>query len=180
MNNVNKIFANIERKVKGLVKKVRLSDYGEMAIKRIQLRTRLGYGVLGGERGAPKYKLPKLSQSYKDFRSGKVIFWTDKGGRVRSTTNVPDSMKPKLPSTTKPSKSNLTLTGQLLESIKSRVSGNKIILYLKENRNDGKSNKDIVGWQSEQGRDFFELTDKEVKGLRNQLKKDLIKILKKK
>jgi hypothetical protein len=156
MSKIEAVFSNIERRIKGLVKQIRLKDYGEDAVNRIQKRTRLGYGVENGKRGAPRYKLPKLSEPYKKQRK-----------------------KKKLDSSTSASKSNLTLTGQLLRSLISKVTGRKIILTITENRTDGIKNSDLVKWQSEKGRDFFELTDKEVKGLRNQLKKDLIKLIKK-
>lgn len=154
--SAKKVFANIERKVANLMKKVRLKDYGDEAINRIQKRTRLGYGVTDGERGKPRYKLPALSTNYKKARK-----------------------KRKLDQTTKPGKSNLTRTGQLLRALRSRVFGQTIQLYIKPDRNDGIDNKDLLEWQADKGRHFFELTDKEVKGLRNQLKKDLIKLLKK-
>ncbi len=66
---------------------------GLEAIKLILRNTRLGYGV---DNAGNKFKLKKHADSYKVFRK-KFGF---------------------LDSTTKPSKSNLTLTGQLLRSIK--------------------------------------------------------------
>lgn len=175
MASARLIFAAIERKMLNVIGSVRMQDYADYVVERIKIRTRLGYGVLDGERGNPRVRLKPLSESYKLQRSGKLAFFTNK--KKKKIPYKPSS-KPRLDPTTSVSKSNLTKTGQLLESITSRVRGKQIILFMKENRNDGVKNKDIVKYQSEQGRDFFELTDKEVKGLRNQIKRDLIKLIK--
>ena len=153
------IFDKILAKVKKVIKVVNLKPIADDAADRIKKRTRLGYGVKDGERGGPRVKLKGLSNSYKKQRKKYLDI-----NKKYTTAN----------------KSNLTKTGQLLDSLIGKVSNKKIIIKLKENRDDGEKNKDIVDWQSSKGRDFFELTDKEIKGLRSQLKKDLIKLLKKK
>ena len=153
MNKVlNKILIRIEKTVKGYSLRERAVEYAD----RIRRRTRLGWGIKDGERGNKRERLKPLSERYK---------------KIRKRTN--------LSSKTTAGRSNLTRTGKLLDSIKGFARGKKIVFEITENRDDGALNKDIVKGQSEQGRDFFELTDKELKGLRNAIKKDLIKIMKK-
>ena len=156
---ISVVFERILKKVNSVVNGVDLSKIAQDAEDRIRTRTRLGYGVEGGERGGSRVKLKALSEKYVNQRKKQKSF-------NRSLTTA--------------KKSNLTRTGQLLDSIRSRVIGKKIELFFTERRKDGVKNKDLVEWQSEKGRDFFELTNKEITGLRNQLKKDLIKALRRK
>lgn len=153
MNNVlEKILIRVEKKVRGYSLRARAVEYAG----RIKKRTRLGWGVINGERGNPRERLKKLTEKYKQIRK-----------------------RTQLSSQTSAGRSNLTRTGKLLDSIRGRSLGKKIIFEITENRSDGALNRDIVKGQSDQGRDFFELTDKELKGLRNAIKKDLIKALRK-
>jgi len=152
------IFNRLIAKVKYIIQAADLNPIAKDAADRVKKRTRLGYGVKN--RGDKKDKLKALtSTAYKKHR--------------KKSADLNRQY-------TKPNKSNLTFTGQLLDAITGRARGKKIEVYMKEDRDDGEKNSDIVGYQSDQGRDFFELTDKEIKGLRNQLKKDLIKLLRKK
>lgn len=154
----NRVFDNILLRINGIIGRFSLRPYAKDAAERVRIRTRLGYGVQDGERGGKRERLKPLKPDYRIFRKK-----SKKTNRKLTT----------------PAKSNLTLTGQLLDAIRGRVRGKTIEVYFKENRNDGVKNTDIRKGQAEQGRDFFELTDKEVKGLRNQIKKDLIKLLRK-
>lgn len=155
------VFDKIRMRIENVLRGYDLGPHSKDAAERIKKRTRLGYGVEGGVRGGQRERLGKLSDSYiatrkKARRSGK------------------------LSSATSPKRSNLTFTGQLLDSLRGMVKGNKIIVYLKKNRDDGKTNPQVAGYVENGGRPFFELTDKEVKGLRNNIKKDLIKTLRRK
>ena len=154
-----KVLSIILDRIERAVKTVPLRPHAKDIEERIRRRTRVGQGLAETQRGAKQKKLKALSDKYKKARK---------------------KNKAKLSSNTKPAKSNLTSTGQLLDAITGRVSGNTIILDLKEGRDDGVKNKDIVGWQRKQGRDFFEVSDKELRGLQSNIKKDLIKRLKQK
>lgn len=154
----SKVFRRIAQRIERVVRGVSLKPYAKDTAERIRRRTRTGQGLQETKRGAKRKKLKKLSDKYKVFRR---------------------KNKREISKNTKPSKSNLTLTGQLLDSIVGRARGTKIIVEFLEKRKDGLKNRDIARYQSEQGRDFFELSDKELRGLQNDIKKDLIKRLKK-
>lgn len=120
-------------------------------IEQIQRRTRLGKGVTEG--GALE-KLSELSDSYKDKRK-----------------------KSKLDGTTKPNKSNLTFTGQLLKSLRGKRQGVSFFFTLNNQRDDDVTNSEIANWQADKGRRFFDLSTSERKGLARkiaQVLKDLI------
>jgi hypothetical protein len=153
------VFDRIFKKIEKVVNRFGLNDYADETAERVRRRVRLGGGVEDTKRGGARTKLKQLSPKYKKARK--------RSKKLNKTK-------------TKPNKSNLTFTGQLLDAIKGRSRGKKIVLEFKENRDDGLKNSDIAGYVKDQGRDFFELTDKEIKGLRNSIKKDLIKKLRKK
>lgn len=156
--NASKVFLKIQAGIERIVKGYSLSPYANEIAERVRRRTRTGYGLDVAERGAKKKKLKGLtSDKYIKYRKGRI------------NTSL-----------TKPKKSNLTFTGQLLNAITGKIVGKSIVIFLKENRNDGVKNSDIVKGQEDQGRHFFELSNKELNGLRNQIKKDLIKRLKRK
>jgi len=151
-NVFRSILLGIERTIKGYS----LRDVADSAADRIRKRTRLGYGVQDGKRGNPREKLKELSEEYVKYRRGRIN---------RAVA--------------RPKKSNLSFTGKLLDALYGKVINGKAVVQVKENRKDGVKNRDIIKGQAEQGRHFFELTDKEVKGLRSEIKKDLIKALRK-
>lgn len=158
MSKIKELFANIVKKVERASGGLNLDPYAKEYADRIKRRTRLGNGLDETKRGAKRKKLKKLSEKYKKKRKRN---------------------KSELSSETSPSKSNLTYSGQLLDSITGKGDKKKIQIFIEENRNDGVKNKDILKGQSKQGRDFFELSDKELKSLQNSIKNDLIKSIKK-
>ena len=148
-------FRQIQIRIQRIIKGFSMRKIADEAADRIRVRTRLGFGVKNGVRGGKRVKLKRLtSEQYKKFRK-----------RFRGLSGQ-----------TTPKRSNLTLTGELLDSIISRFRGNKAMLEFK----NPERNNTIVEGQADMGRHFFELTDKEVKGLQNQIKRDLIKQLRKK
>lgn len=88
----------MEQLVKEATSPTYLKELGDEAAKLIQKRTRLGYGV--AEHGGTKGKFEPLTEPYVKVR------------KVKAT------------GPTTPKKSNLTLTGQMLDNITSRVTGN--------------------------------------------------------
>lgn len=154
-------------------------QYAKQLADDIRTRTRLGYGVV--KELAKKVKLPKLSDSYVNYRKGKVDFRTSKkDGHVYPIT--PNS-KPKLHSLTTPSKSNLTLSGQMLEAIEGSSPGpGKIKVSLNENRDDGLKNSDIATWLEDGNygylrngpkRPFLHISELEFKRIKDQFRKDI-------
>ena len=157
-------FKNILKKIKKVINGVDLDPTAHDAADRIRRRTRLSGGVKDSKRGGNRTKLDGLSPRYKKQRAK-----DKKNGILDKTTTA--------------KRSNLTRTGQMLRSLTGRVRGKTIIVSLEGDRDDGKSNAEVANYhrtgEGRVARDFFELTDKEIKGLRNQVKKDLIKSLRK-
>ncbi len=127
------------------------------AAKIVRRRTLLGFGVEENE--GPRKRLKKLSASYKEQRR--------RLGKPRKvSTGEKFRSKLRLSPKTTPAKSNLTLTGQLLDSIRARVTGpGKGFLTPTGQRNDGFSNEEIAAFVEEAGRDFMNLSNNEIKQL---------------
>lgn len=104
----------------------------------IQERTRRGFGV--DKHMGPKTKLKPLSSDYVKQRKREGLT----------------------------SKSRLTRTGQLLDSIK--VFRNKVII-------DGRRSKEVARYVAAAGRAFFNLSSAEYKRVSTSLKEDVKKIL---
>ena len=122
------IVKKLEKTVAESIKKAALVDVGVFARDLIVKRTRLGYGVekdLGS-----KKRLAKLSPNYVKRRK----------------------MFEGLSENTRPSRSNLTLTGQMLDSIISTAKTGIIEIKPTGRRDDGKRNVDIARYQEEGGR----------------------------
>jgi hypothetical protein len=138
---------------------------GEFCVGRIVRRTRVGQGV--SRAGAESESLKPLSQSYRQFRAGKIAFFR-KGAAV--VPYKPDAPPP-LAGTTTPGKSNLTLSGQLLASIKVLTAGaGRAVIGAAGDRLNflrGKSllsNADVAGFVSKE-RPFLNLSRAELNGL---------------
>jgi hypothetical protein len=114
--------------------------YAEEAANLIKTRTRRGYGVASD--GGPAQRLKKLSPEYVDHRK-----------RTRSA----------LSSETSPGKSNLTYSGQMLDSLyaRRRRIGNWSI-NLKSQRDDGKTNPQVARYAAIGGRPFLFLSKSEL------------------
>lgn len=103
--------------LKEVLTPARQKPIADFVLSLIIKRTRLGYGV--AENFGNKYSLPRHSPGYIEFRR-----------RFADLSN-----------TTAPRKSNLTLTGQLLQSTKvTKVTNGQIVISPTGNRRDGMSN----------------------------------------
>jgi len=131
----------------------------------VRRRTLLGFGVPSN--GASRVKLKPLSESYKDQRAGKVVFYTDKLGRVRRVkTSAGFKSRISLSDRTTPSKSNLTLSFQMLASLRGKVTGiGSGVVEPTGTRSDGMTNAQIAQFVTEQGREFLNLSNNEIKQL---------------
>ena len=121
-------------------------------------RTLMGYGTSGQYQ--KKQKLKPLSKNYIKFRK---------------------ESKGILSSKTKATKSNLTFTGQMLDSLylkKSSVGYGEIAIN--DQRNDGEKNSDIVRQNAKRGRPFFFVTDLEYKRMLQKMDARLIEVLRQK
>lgn len=114
-----------------------MKEIGDEAVRLIYTRTKLGYGV--NSQGGPRQKLLPLSQNYINYRK--------KSGKLDQSTG--------------PRKSNLTFTGQLLNSIKVKKSG---VLWVGPigYRNDGLSNEEVANRVTAAGRPFMFLSNLEL------------------
>lgn len=184
--NLKRILAQVERTV-GEASNMR--KYAQQAADMIKLRTRLGSGV--AHDGDTKEDLKPLSPGYieqrKDQQSGarKDAFKGLAGQKGKAEAsyikkNQRDAFKSAahqeggLSPLTTPSKSNLTRSGQLLDSIavQSAAQGHAEVGPTGM-RDDGKSNADIAKWQEEKGRPFNHLSNVEVKRIKETIQKDL-------
>lgn len=130
---IKQITARINQSLKDAAKAENMIPTAQFAIDTIVKRARLGYGVAEDE--GEKFKFPSLSPSYQKFRS-KFHGLSD---------------------TTSPSKSNITLTGQLLDSVQiiTKRDG-EIVMGPAGVRRDGKlSNKTLAGYPADKGRPFM-------------------------
>lgn len=125
-DKVRKLEKLINDALKGATRKKTLDEVGKLMADRIRLRTRLGKGVSQPTGGSPK-PLAKLAPS---TVRGRASF---KG----------------LSGDTTPSKSNLTRTGELLDSITHKVEDNGFILYLEGQHESGLSNDKLAEYLSE-------------------------------
>lgn len=115
----NKVIKALNNVDSGLDMKV----IGQFALDAIKIRTRLGYGV--DSPGAKRKRLKRLSNSYIDYRRGRVRFY--RTAKSKKLVAWKGKFKVPLSELTKPSKSNLTYSGQLIDSLKFRLSGRRSV-----------------------------------------------------
>ena len=138
---------------KALDKVVRSSSFRKIAedlVVQIRKRTRLGYGV---KEGGKQNKLTKLSDSYKEYRK---------------------KNKGKLSNQTTPSKSNLTLTGEMLDSMQVKVEGGTIVVSF-GTKFAGQKAKWVT--TAKEQRRFLDLTTGERKQIAEEIRQLIIKEL---
>jgi hypothetical protein len=118
-----------------------LTGLAELSRDILWKRVKAGYGVTSDESSSPtKDRLKELSKPYVKSRRKMVL------GEFAS-----------------PGRSNLTRTGQMLDSIITKIKKGGFILEIpNSSRTDSSiSNKKVAEHVSENGRPFFALTDKE-------------------
>jgi hypothetical protein len=136
---INKILKTFNETAKVAV----LKDLAEFTIDMIVKRTRLGYGVsrVRGSNstkaeGIEKVKLKPLSPGY--------VLQRKKSRRLSNLTTA--------------KKSNLTFTGQMLKSMGIiKIKQGQVVIGPSGSRDDGRTNQEIAGYVTEQGRPFNDL-----------------------
>ena len=120
----------------------------EFWLKRIQGFTRRGTSLVTDS------SFKSLSTAYKAFRAN---YTGTKGKSFR------------------PNKSNLTLTGQLLESLKGRsnVRKQEVTIFASGRRDDGQNNADVAEYVAEQGRPFLGIDKKGIQRIEQIITRDL-------
>ncbi len=144
---------NLEHLIKNTVNDQLIYKLATLAIEQMRTRTRLGYGV--PDLGAAQQKLAPLQDSTVANR---------KRAKAKGT----------LAGQTTPKKSNLTHTGQLLDSIKFIARGNTIEISIM-----GERNRSVATFVTEQGRPFFTLSKSEVSRLVDVIQQAIDTYLKK-
>jgi hypothetical protein len=136
--------------------------------------------------GANKVPMPKLSKNYIEYRKKKSYWRTINGNPVKFEGVDPDHKgtdKFFLPNVTR---SQLTLTGQLLRGLEAKIlrkniDKGSVELSIGGNRDDGKTNKEIYGYltKRDEGYNILALSKKAIERIRtivlNQLRKELVK-----
>lgn len=156
---IDEINDAIKSALEDAVSKTNLKPLANKAADLIRIRTRVGYGV--SKSGSPKEKLKELKGSTKKSRNTKK-----KRGLLSDETS--------------PSKSNLTETGKLLDSIKASVpSAGVIQVRLTGSHGDDLSNEKLGEYMHEgsanrEKRPFMGLTDLQIKQLTDDLRRDLL------
>jgi hypothetical protein len=152
------LFDSLNKTVEDITSKDQLEDIGKAIAEIIKVRTRLGYGV--SRQGGKREELNSLSKKYTRYRR--------KNRRLLS-------------SSTRPNKSNLTFTGQMLDSITFKAGRGKLRVEPSGRRRDGLTNLKLAEHVTDKGRPFFLLSDNELKqivrifdfGLNQSLKRRL-------
>lgn len=155
---LKKIQEQLQKAVDKALGKSFLDSLGKEISTGMRTRTRLGKGV--ESEGKKLDKLKELSPKYKKQRAK-------------------DKAKGKLFPMTTPKKSNLTRTGQLLNSLTSSTNGNTITISFKENRDDSKQNIKIVGYQEDQNRPFFYISKPEKANILRTIRERILNEVKK-
>ena len=144
INDLSKFIKKIEKAVGEALKPVALKRVGVFTTELVVKRTRLGYGV--SENYRPKVKLKALSKKYIEARKSRL----------------------KLDTTTRPTKSNLTLTGQMLRSMSFEISNGLIVIKPTGTRSDSRyTNEQIAEFNADKGRVFNRISKAEF----NQVKR---------
>jgi mRNA-degrading endonuclease RelE of RelBE toxin-antitoxin system len=144
-----------DKLVEELAKKVEfnfLMEGKDSIPERIRRRTRLGKGVT---KSGDLQTLKKLDPKYIKWRKNQS-----------------------LPPETKPSKSNLTLTGSMLNNIKGKRSGTKLIFYFVGSTR-GVENEKKAKYARELGRNFFALSKTEKNGILTKIRSIISRAIRK-
>lgn len=142
--------------------KSNMSTYMSELAETVKLRTRLG--GLAEKDQSSKTKAKPLKPSTVKYRQ-----YLKKKGELSGLTV--------------PKKSNLTMTGQMLDALTGkglRVAIGIISVKSSKRKDRNIKNSDVAKYVTEQGRPFLNLTSKEVKELAQNIKRDLVKLLRKK
>ena len=161
-----------------------LTEAGKRSVKLIRTRTRLGGAI-------PSGRLKKLSKSYVLQRKGNALFFTKNGKvlaikKTKKNTGLFNNYKPNLFALTTAGRSNLTATGSMLNSMRSKVVTTKSInIYLKNSPRktlfgeaDSTTNSKIANYVAEGGRKFLGLRKSEKNNMQRFFRERVLNALK--
>lgn len=174
-DDLREIEVKLNNELRGLFNSRLMMKLGKMARDIVYKRVKSGYGVDSdklpdGE--AVRQRLAPLSESYKNKRKGLARFQT-KSGEVRFKIKAPT-----LGEFGTVGKSNLTLTGQMLDSIQLTLQRQGFLLSIPPTPRDDSNltNEEVAKFVTEQGRPFFALTGAELQILIREVELELRKI----
>lgn len=143
---------DLKKLVESIVSREMLETIGARVVEIIQKRTRSGKGLdkdAQGVGGAGLTNLKPLSEMYREARKKMIL------GPFASAN-----------------RSNLTMSGELLESIIYKIVGRDVVIEVENSdRGDGLTNKQLAKYVTDQGRPFFGLSTTEGKILDNFIRR---------
>jgi len=145
-NDLKDFAGKIESVIRDAAAQNALRPVAEKAIDIIRKRTRLGYGVPNSVNGtADRFKLQALSPGYI---------------KLRQKSHLSDQTSAK--------RSNLTFTGQLLDSLAviRIIAGSVIVGPTGTRKGESLTNAQLAGYLAEKGRPFLSLSKPEAEQLR--------------
>lgn len=153
---LKKVNKELDRVIKQSLKKSNMAKLAEEAGDVIYKRTKSGKGVTSLKDNAKLVKLNSLDPKYIKQRKGRDL---GEFGR--------------------PAKSNLTLTGQMLNAIVYTEEFGRFILEIDQSArfDSNKTNAKIAEYVQDQGRLFFNLAESEQRIVRFELEKIINKII---
>jgi len=155
-NDLAKIIARLKSSIKASVSRPSMTLVGKFAVELVKKRTRLGYGV--SVNFGAKQRLLRLSPKYIESRK-----------------------RFNLHGETTPKRSNLTRTGQMLDSVQIiSMREGSIVIGPRGPRTDGKKNEKIAEYQAKQGRIFNRVSALEFKQILRFYRREFGDLLKKK
>ena len=113
--DLESISETLSRVIKESLNRRFMMELGQQFVSDVKTRVRLGYG--NRTSGGTRVRLKPLSAPYISFRRGQAVFYKDNSGRLRSFSKK-STRHPALSDETSPTKSNLTFTGQMLDSMR--------------------------------------------------------------
>lgn len=151
--NFKEVLDKLKQTVKATATDEQMQLLGEKAAEMIRVRTRLGYGV--DRPGGKRRRLDALSDDYIEFREEHARY---------------------LSGLTEPDRSNLTLTGQMLDSVTVTESklGRALIEPTGTRKGSSTTNQQVATGVTKGGRPFISLSDMEIKKLRRYFEKDIL------
>lgn len=156
--------------IRGVSAKV-YKELGQFVVDMIYARTKSGIGLTSAKRGAQEEPLKALSAAYVSYRKDGIVSFTTTDGRQVLFKVA----KPKGGKFFEAGRSNLTLTGQMLEALHYTSSDKGVRIFVRDNRRkEGKNtNADVAKYVQENGRPFLELSEKEVKIVQSRLSRSI-------
>lgn len=172
-------FTNLTHLFLLLVKRVNSTTVrkliGLTAKQMIYKRVKSGYGVVKEGKHPDQTKaqrLSPLSASYIAYRKGRMAFYRGRHGKVYATTNPRYIKKPRLGRFGSPTRSNLTLSGRMLDALTYDTRVGSITIRVKNTRrqDDKLTNAQVARMVSENGRPWLALTRTEWRILDKQIR----------